>query len=956
MLFQSGSPHSAVMLERALALFEAIDLPDMCVWQLLDLIHRALFLRRPLMDENDRDAPQRDLEMLCPEYLGLIYQTLLDCHQHGAERKGSGTFYTRPQLAQALARRTLEPLTCMLDEQGQSIPCPPADILALHICDPACGSASFLLAALRYLCTRLTASLLYYTCEDAEQPIQTDLRLQIAAQCLYGVDLAPLVVELAQISLWLEIGVDYLPLHYLNTHIKVGNALLGAWYQNYCVYPWMAWMRAGGDSNHTTSIHYPEGAWTRALRQMRDTVIKPELASVLPQSIDIQSSDLKYAFDSWCAIWFWPADQLAHVPTPASFYRQDTPTQQTRQIVDTLTTQLRFFHWPLVFPEIYQDAHSGFDAILTNPPWETSKPGSREFFSDYDPCYRQYGKQEALARQRLLFAQDHMLEYSWLSQQAEFKNIRNWFKYAGSPAGKPVLTEDATPLPFRYQGAGELNTYKLFLEQAHYLLKPHGYLGMLVPASIYTDQGALALRKLFLYHCKWIVLLGFINRRGLFDIHRSFRFAALLVEKGGSTEQLQVAFQQVDLQVFDDYEQNLLRLSRQHIERFSPTSLSLIEAQSPHDIALLEKLATDTVLLGAQSLDSWQIRYAREFDMTTDSHLFAPLPDWHGYQSDLYGRWRHGDKDFALPVYEGRMIGAFDPSAKGWLSGKGRSAVWNVIPWTAKQFAPQYLMSLPTYRACNSAIAGHKIGIMDICSAINARSMYATFIHGNPCGNVVPVIQPSKQDIVTVLSLLANLNSFVYDYMVRYRLGGQHLNYFVLAETPVIPPVHICPTLCAQLAARLNLAMVCFAPQWLELRTCYPTLGKLHWRRLWAITPHERLRLRCILDALVANLYGLTYDELAWILRPDRHQLYGFWRVDKERPVVLRHTTLTLQAYAHLQRVGRAAFEQEDWQFPPAIAAQLGPRFTSWQQEGSIHESWAECEAHARAIPIPLPS
>ena len=60
-----------------------------------------------------------------------------------------------------------------------------------------------------------------------------------------------------------------------------------------------------------------------------------------------------------------------------------------------------------------------------------------------------------------------------------------------------------------------------------------------------------------------------------------------------------------------------------------------------------------------------------------------------------------------------------------------------------------------------------------------------------------------------------------------------------------------------------------FAARWLERQPEYPGAG---WRALWAITPHERLRRRCILDAIVAAAWGLSFADLARILR-DCHQI-----------------------------------------------------------------------------------
>ena len=985
-LFQPGSQDSSDTIVRAISLFESLDsvsISDNLVLDLLEAVQKILVLGTPNA-QRCRTEKLLSFSEIYPEHVGLIYQTLLAFQLqftdqlvvawHGEQaieivefplfslincegvRKGSGSFYTCPQLACALAQKTLMPLVFTTDDPN--IPRLPDEILALKVCDPACGSASFLLAALRYLTDVLYRSVCYYHCLDEpfqEQSVKKNLRCQIAQQCLYGVDLSSLAVELARICLWIEISDSQFSFAYLDQDIKVGNALIGASSRTYQDYPLLAWMREGGDSDHKHGVQYHEKAQARALHAMRDKIIKPELDDqiatrscyelypVLRDHTLACYQELKQIFDEWCAIWFWPIDQLAHVPTPASYQQRRPATSLTRQIVTKLVADLEFFHWEVEFPAVFQRPAPGFDAILANPPWETTKLCSREFFSVYDPLYCMYGKQEALVAQQSMFQRDHSIEHAWLCHQASFKNMSNWVKYSGS-------SDQA--VPFRYQGSVDLNTYKLFLEKSHYLLRTSGYLGMICPSGIYTDQGTAALRQLFLDHCDWSLLFGFSNRRRIFDIHASYKFVALLIAKGGSTDHLRVTFNREDVLTFEHCEPDLICLPREQIKRFSPFSLTIIEAQGPRDLAILEKLYTNTALLGAQSAQSWRIRYGREFDMTNDASLFSPIELWQqrGYYPDRYGRWIHRDGSQALPVYEGRMIGAFDPVEKGWIHGKGRRALWRDIPWAEKVFEPQYLMSLTTYQARENACQGNKIGFMDISSATNVRSMYATFIAGLPCGNVVPTLQPANSDIISILALIANLNSYSYDYLVRCRLGGLHLNYFVIAETPLLPPAILCPTMCAQLAARLNLIMPCFAPQWLELRSLYPALGQQHWYQLWAVTEHERLRLRCILDALIADLYALEYSDLSWILRHDPHNPKGFWRVDKSKTVALRHTTLTLLAFEHLKMVGREAFVHENWQFPLEIASQLGPRLLPWQTEGTVEESWNICQAYAQQI------
>jgi hypothetical protein len=167
------------------------------------------------------------------------------------------------------------------------------------------------------------------------------------------------------------------------------------------------------------------------------------------------------------------------------------------------------------------------------------------------------------------------------------------------------------------------------------------------------------------------------------------------------------------------------------------------------------------------------------------------------------------------------------------------------------------------------------------------------------------------------------------------------------------------------------------------------------WRHLWALTAHERLRLRCILDALVAHLYGLDEPDFRHILRDCDHPVElttskdftrgldpkGFWRVDKNSDVELRHPVLAQVALADLQALIRNHGEDEairqflgtgpddGWMLPETlrlanydlghderarhhqpVAARLGPRFYDFQLTQPAEESWAECRMHAERI------
>src|SRR5690606_8992888 len=97
------------------------------------------------------------------------------------------------------------------------------ELLSLTVCDPACGSGHFLVAAARRIAKRV-AAVREHNPEPTADAVQHALH-EVIARCVYGVDLNPMAVELAKVSLWLEALEPGKPLGFLDAHIKLGNAL-----------------------------------------------------------------------------------------------------------------------------------------------------------------------------------------------------------------------------------------------------------------------------------------------------------------------------------------------------------------------------------------------------------------------------------------------------------------------------------------------------------------------------------------------------------------------------------------------------------------------------------------------------------------------------------------------------------------------------------------------------------
>jgi hypothetical protein len=814
-----------------------------------------------------------------------------------------------------------------------------AALLDLKICDPAAGSGHFLVKADNVLGAEL-ARIRSGDAYPTEAQIQAAKR-DVLAHCLYAVDLNPMAVELCKVSLWINASVRDRPLNFLDHHIKCGNSLVGATpdlLAEGVPYEAFALGRAGDDrdlakqvrkQNRQERREYEKAHAVQLAMQFEVTHVleTPEdvarwaaltrLAEMAPQrarerytayQTDEKTAHARLVADTWTAAFFWPLTPDApDPPTFDTFYRvrergRSALTEGQQRMVAALAEKHRFLHWHLAFPDVFTASHtptaegsaggsvarSGFDVILGNPPWERIKVQEKEFFADKAPDIA--NARTAAQRRRLiqrLPATDPALHAAYVAA------------LRGSEALSTYLRESGR---YPLSAAGDINTYQIFAGLVRQIVDGRGRVGIVVPTGIATDYYNQDYFAALIDNRELASLYDFENRQGIFPgVHRSYKFS-LLTLTGAPAAEAEFAFflHQVD-DLADD--ERRFALNAEDLARINPNTKTCPIFRTRRDAELTAKLyrAAPVLVNEAEGTNPWDASFAAMFHMTNDSHLFHTRADLETQGFRLEGnRFVRGDEVY-LPLYEGKMFHQFDHRYGTFEGVDSRSDVHLPNP-TLEQYQDPSFVVQPWYWIAQKEVA-EKItpdpkwflAFRDIARSTDERTSIFSLVPWSAVSNKAPMLQSDKRRFITILT--ANMNSLVFDFAVRQKIGGTSLNFYIVKQLPVLPPDRYTPDLLRYIVPRVpELTYTAwdlrpFADDvWREAQG-HPSLMRAlldQWeanRQATQAYPREapfiepgwprppftwdegrRSQLRADLDGLYAHLYGLAREELAYIL------------------------------------------------------------------------------------------
>lgn len=830
--------------------------------QVTDQAFKDLFILFSKYSWNLDDKIGGKDDQINPDVLGYIFEKYINQKQFGA-------YYTRPEITDYLSEQTIYKL--LLDKVN--LPAIPelnlqarqfkdiSELLLkldaplcqkllfkvlpnLSILDPACGSGAFLVAAMKTLINVYAAIIgkikflndtalnnWLKNAEKEHKSIHYFIKKQIISNNLYGVDIMPEAMEIAKLRLFLALvssaqTVDQLePLPNIDFNIMAGNSLIGLLqvdeksFEQGDLFSGKSYRQVLNEKNAMIASYKDATTYNKDLGHLRNYIAdyKCKHYAILNNMLLAEFSKLKIQFEQ--ATW------------------DEKKNKEGKSIKRLLTLedieQLQPFHWGYEFDQIFEKG--GFDAIITNPPWEVLKPVAREFFQEYSELVTRRGISiKDFEKEQSKLLSNPETKTAWLDYQSKFSFVSLYFRNS-------LQYQHQTSVVNGKKTGSDINLYKLFTEQCFNLLKEKGECGIVIPSGIYSDLGAMSLRNLLFDQTKITGLFCFENRKMIFEgVDSRFKFvvltfvrnkgvATLVIENNANNQSFPVAFMRHEVSELASFPNtDSLKLSIDLIKKLSPDSFSIMEFKTPLDIQIAEKMLTFP-LLGETLEQTWNLKLTREFDMTNDSHLFK--------SENAAG---------LLPLYEGKMIDHYTATLsepRYWVDQQeGRKTYLKNQEDIKQKFDYEF----------------YRIGMRSITGGTNWRTLVCTILPKNVfCGNSLLVNKHNGIDAVQLLVLNAFLSSFIVDSYLR-RSVLTNVNMFYIYQLP-IPRLGIKDKWFKEIVEKAA-GLICTTLEFEDLRKELEEQG-------FEIEGNKsREQLRAELDAIVATIYGLSEEELKHIL------------------------------------------------------------------------------------------
>ncbi|OGS23328.1 MAG: hypothetical protein A2252_09610 [Elusimicrobia bacterium RIFOXYA2_FULL_39_19] len=804
-----------------------------------------------------------------------IPQKVFFLDPRGTNRKTSGSYYTNPGLVNALIESALIPvLEDKLKESGSNNQAQEKAILSLKVCDPACGSAAFLIAATEYLGKRLAKIRAQDDYPSDEQVRHA--RRDVLRHCIYGVDINPMAVELAKVSLWLTAATSDQPLNFLDHRIKCGNSLIGATPE--LIQKGIqaeAYSVVEGDDKtlakkrEKTARNYYENKSQGNLleiHQIIKSIDKYTVADLSEKYEENSSGDIevlrksyentrkekefmnnKLIADYWTSAFFWQHNnQSEEYPNMEVLKllisdKNALLQENIKKSIEQIAKKYNFFHWYLEFPEVF--TNSGFDCVLGNPPWERIKLQEKEFFAFYS---------EDVANAESASLRKKLISKLKSENPIIFEKYKAALKMSGS-----IMKFIGTSSRYELTAVGDINMYPLFSELALSIMNKNGFTGIISPTGLVTEDATKDFFNYIVNKNYLVAFIDFINSRGIFpEVDRNLRFSLYTFSKFNSSDKgFSCKTGLTDIADIDKISN--ITIAKDDLKLLSPNTGTCPLFKSDTDVKIMKYIYSNCSVLvneNDNSKNKWGAIFLRMFDMTLDADLFSNIKE-----KELLRLYEAKMIDF----YDHRFASTVTPTSGQRLRGKSKKTELNEYRDINYLVNSRYYVSeKEVSQRRKIKIFKWGIGIRAMAGAVaNVRTLCGSVLPYSGVGNSAFLIE-LKEDIKPTLyaCLLANMNTFICDYILRMKISGTNLNQFVLKQLPIIAPNEYndkTRDLIVSKVIELSFTAI-------DLKDFAKDCGYSGSPFVW--DEERRMSLRCELDAIYFHLYKINSRELECVL------------------------------------------------------------------------------------------
>ncbi|WP_230079965.1 BREX-1 system adenine-specific DNA-methyltransferase PglX [Alteripontixanthobacter maritimus] len=645
------------------------------------------------------------------------------------------------------------------------------------------------------------------------------VKRMVLKRCVYGADKNPMAVELAKVSLWLHTFTVGAPLSFIDHHLAAGDSLFGLWVRD-------AIDKAGKGGE--LFLHEPlanaqrQAAAMQTIEALTDAEIgEAHRSAEMWRDVEAQTGaldgfvsfihaldwlDLKGDDKPLVAQWLDgqfgdPLNIARGRLSPEEGKARAEDVERFAEIwteARALIEEERFLNWQITFPGVWTnwasaELEGGFDAVVGNPPWDRIKLQQVEWFAARRPEIAR--AQRASDRKKMIGAlkvAEDPLHGDYLKADRRAADTLRIARRKPKDGGHyPLL------------GRGDINLYSLFVERAHRLVKPGGMVGLLTPSGIASDLSASVFFRQVATGGHIKALYDFENRRTRHklepffpDVDSRFKFIAMIGSPGRTFDATQCGFflQSVEERANPD---QAFPITAEDFARVNPNTGTAPIFRTRRDMELTTAIYARVPVLVDKSTDepvaAWLVKYRRMFDMTNDSHLFRTRAELEGAE----GAWPIGGNCWQseagewVPLYEGKMVQAFDHRAASVITNSENANRPNQpVNTTLDEHQDPAWLATPNSWVLADEVkprALWHIGMKHVTSSTNMRAMIAAIVPDSGAGNSLPIMKIEGAAEQSAL-FIANLNTVSFDFVLRQKVQGNNLNWYIVEQLPVIPP------------------------------------------------------------------------------------------------------------------------------------------------------------------------